>query len=74
MDRYSLPEFQEPDSNFSLDEKILLLRSCGGSFTQKGWTKTTSLPALVEEEEETSSNKSKRRSKSIDSYITCTWG
>ena len=66
-DRYSLPEFLEADSLFTLDEKIICLQSCGGSFTQKGSIKATSLTDPVEEEEEETG------SKSIDSYKTCTW-
>ena len=75
---YSLPELPEADTIFDLEEKILIWQSCGGPYLKKGWIKATSLTALVEEteeeEEETISIKSKRRSKSIDSYITCTWG
>ena len=67
---FSLPVLPDLDENISLDDKIILWRTRGGSTMKKGCIRATSLPALVEEEEdgETISIKSKRRSKSIDSY------
>ena len=75
-DRYSLPELPECDQNFTLDEKILIWQCCGEHQQKKGWMKSSSLTALVEEteEEDEISVKSKRRSKSIDSCVTCTFG
>ena len=75
-DRYSLPELPECDQNFTLDEKILIWQCCGEPQHKKGWMKSSSLTALVEEteEEDEISVKSKRRSKSIDSCVTCTFG
>ena len=75
-DRYSLPELPECDQNFTLDEKILIWQCCGEAQQKKGWMKSSSLAALVEEteEEDLISVRSKRRSKSIDSRVTCTFG
>ena len=65
-----MPVLPDVYEHISLDDKIILWRTKGGSSMRKGWIRASSLPALVEEEEEgeTSSIKSKRRSKSIDSY------
>ena len=67
---FSMPVLPDVDEHISLDDKIILWRTKGGSSMKKGWIRASSLPALVEEEEEgeTISIKSKRRSKSIDSY------
>ena len=75
-DRYSLPELPECDQNFTLDEKILIWQCCGEPQQKKGWMKSLSLTVLVEETEEKDiiSVNSKRRSKSIDSCVTCTYG
>ena len=66
---FSMPVLPDVDEHISLDDKIILWRTKGGSSMKKGWIRASSLPALVEEEEgDTTSIKSKRRSKSIDSY------
>ena len=70
---FSMPVLPDVDEHISLDDKIILWRTKGGSSMRKGWIRASSLPALVEEEEdgETISIKSKRRSKSIKSYNMC---
>ena len=67
---FSMPVLPDEEEHISLDDKIIQWRFRGGSSMKKGWIRASSLPALVEEEEdgETISIKSKRRSKSIDSF------
>ena len=62
---FSMPVLPDVDEHISLDDTIILWRTKGGSSMKKGWIRASSLPALVED---TISIKSKRRSKSIDSY------
>ena len=69
-DSFSMPVLPDVEEDISLDDKIQLWRNKGGNTMSRGWIRASSLPALAEEEEdgETISMKSKRRSKSIDSY------